>query len=60
MTSRCIGVCQFEADNCIGCGRTIRDIIAWSTMSAAEPQAVMERVAPQAEAIHILTRDALD
>ena len=60
MTSPCIRVCQLEADVCVGCGRTIAEIMAWSTMSATERQAVMERVPPQAEAVRIPSRDALD
>jgi hypothetical protein len=40
--SPCINVCVLDAANvCRGCGRTIDEIAAWSTMSDAERDAVL-------------------
>ena len=44
--SPCVGVCQLddERTHCVGCGRTLEEIGAWSRMSAAEKRAVLERL----------------
>jgi predicted Fe-S protein YdhL (DUF1289 family) len=40
--SPCINVCVLDAANvCRGCGRTIDEIAAWSTMSDAERREVL-------------------
>lgn len=40
----CIKVCTLDARSrlCLGCGRTIDEIAAWRTMSAAERKRVMD------------------
>jgi predicted Fe-S protein YdhL (DUF1289 family) len=44
--SPCINVCQLDAeDMCIGCGRLIGEIAAWSRMSLDERRAVCEAAA---------------
>lgn len=44
--SPCIKVCVLDAQSvCVGCGRTIDEIAAWSRMSAAEQRAAVERAA---------------
>jgi predicted Fe-S protein YdhL (DUF1289 family) len=43
--SPCIDVCRLDGnDRCIGCGRTLDEIARWSTMSAEEQRAVLERL----------------
>ena len=32
----CIKICQFDADICVGCGRSKREIKAWKTLDKAE------------------------
>ncbi|MET0659587.1 MAG: DUF1289 domain-containing protein [Steroidobacteraceae bacterium] len=44
VTSPCIRVCTLDDDEvCIGCGRTLTEIVAWTKLSAAEQRAVCER-----------------
>jgi len=41
--SPCIRVCTLDDnDLCIGCARTLEEIVAWSGMSAAEQRAVID------------------
>lgn len=41
--SPCIRVCTLdENDLCLGCYRTLAEIVAWSGMSAAEQRAVID------------------
>ena len=32
----CIKICQFDADICVGCGRSKREIKAWKKLGKAE------------------------
>ena len=44
--SPCIKVCRLDAaDMCIGCGRLLAEIAAWSQMSAEQRRAVCEAAA---------------
>jgi predicted Fe-S protein YdhL (DUF1289 family) len=43
--SPCIGVCVLDAQQiCIGCHRTIDEIIRWTSMSEEERRAIVRRV----------------
>ena len=43
--SPCVGVCELRADgSCAGCGRSVAEIAAWSTMDDAARLRVMERL----------------
>jgi uncharacterized protein len=44
--SPCIGVCQLDGKTqaCIGCGRTIAEIAAWSDLSDEERRAIVARL----------------
>ncbi|MFW2133211.1 DUF1289 domain-containing protein [Ectothiorhodospira haloalkaliphila] len=44
MQSPCIHVCQTEEGRCIGCGRTILEIAAWTRFTDGERQDIMDRV----------------
>ncbi|ANB03039.1 DUF1289 domain-containing protein [Ectothiorhodospira sp. BSL-9] len=44
MQSPCIHVCQTEEGRCIGCGRTILEIAAWTRFTDGERQVIMDRV----------------
>lgn len=44
MQSPCIHVCQPEEGRCIGCGRTIMEIAAWTRFTDRERRVIMERV----------------
>jgi len=50
--SPCTGVCVLNTSNvCVGCRRTIDEIMRWPAMSDAERRAVLERLAaPRANA----------
>ncbi|HEU0066911.1 MAG TPA: DUF1289 domain-containing protein [Sphingomonas sp.] len=44
--SPCTGVCTLAGDRCVGCGRTLDEIVRWTTMPDAERQAIVARPAP--------------
>ncbi|ADH88199.1 protein of unknown function DUF1289 [Ancylobacter novellus DSM 506] len=46
ISTPCVSVCVLDAAGrvCVGCGRTVEEIGAWSTMSEAERRAVMARL----------------
>jgi predicted Fe-S protein YdhL (DUF1289 family) len=44
LTSPCIRNCCLDEDNvCMGCGRSLDEIVAWSTASATDKAAILER-----------------
>ncbi|MCS0493943.1 DUF1289 domain-containing protein [Ancylobacter sp. MQZ15Z-1] len=47
VSTPCVATCTLDAGGriCIGCGRTIEEIGAWSRMSESERRAVMARLA---------------
>ena len=46
VASPCTSVCRLDADElCVGCGRTVDEIIGWTRMSAAEKIAANRRAA---------------
>ena len=42
--SPCISVCRYENEVCVGCGRTVDDIVNWYDMTDDEKQAVLNRL----------------
>ncbi len=42
--SPCISVCRMENEVCVGCGRTVDDIVNWYDMTDDEKQAVLNRI----------------
>ncbi|MCG5516774.1 MULTISPECIES: DUF1289 domain-containing protein [Ectothiorhodospira] len=44
MQSPCIHVCQTEEGRCIGCGRTLMEIAAWTRFTDRERKVIMERL----------------
>jgi uncharacterized protein len=51
--SPCIKICTLEARTglCLGCGRTVDEIAAWSVMSAAERARIMNELAARLAAL---------
>lgn len=53
VSTPCISICTLDVSGrqCLGCGRTLAEIGAWSGMSEAERRAIMARLAalPTAE-----------
>ncbi len=44
LASPCIRNCCLDEDNvCMGCGRTLAEIVAWGTASDADKQAILAR-----------------
>lgn len=45
--SPCVGVCTLDASNtmCIGCGRLLSEVAAWSRMTVEEKRTVRELAA---------------
>jgi predicted Fe-S protein YdhL (DUF1289 family) len=44
MTSPCVRLCTLDPANntCVGCGRTLTEIAAWSRFSETERQAIID------------------
>ena len=42
--SPCISVCRYEDEVCVGCGRTVDDIVNWYDMTDKQKQAVLNRI----------------
>jgi len=43
--SPCVRVCTLDDEQfCLGCGRHIDEIVAWSSLSAVERQAVLDAI----------------
>ena len=42
--SPCISVCRYENEVCVGCGRTVDEIVNWYDMTDDEKQAVLNRI----------------
>ena len=44
--SPCIGVCQLDGrtQTCVGCGRTIAEIAAWTSLEDDERRAIIARL----------------
>ncbi|CAA0093446.1 Uncharacterised protein [Starkeya nomas] len=47
LSTPCVSICTLDATGrtCLGCGRTVEEIGAWSTMSERERRAIMSRLA---------------
>jgi predicted Fe-S protein YdhL (DUF1289 family) len=44
LASPCVRNCCLDEDNvCMGCGRSLDEIVAWGTASAADKAAILER-----------------
>ncbi|AMJ59282.1 DUF1289 domain-containing protein [Bosea sp. PAMC 26642] len=52
ISTPCVKICVIDPINrlCEGCGRTLSEIAAWSSMSEAERLAVMARLAERGAA----------
>ena len=55
--SPCINICTIDARSqlCIGCGRTIDEVAAWSTLSAERRAQVMAELAARMSAAGLST-----
>ena len=42
--SPCISVCRYENEVCVGCGRTVDDIVNWYDMTDKQKQEVLNRI----------------
>ena len=42
--SPCISICRYEDEICVGCGRTVDDVVNWYDMTDDEKQAVLNRI----------------
>jgi len=47
--SPCISVCRYEDEVCVGCGRTVDEIVNWYDMTDDEKQAVLNRLEKESE-----------
>lgn len=45
MISPCIGVCRVENSMCVGCLRTLDEIIDWTIYTPEERQEVLDKIA---------------
>lgn len=45
--SPCVGICRLDADGlCVGCRRTIDEIMRWRDLDEAERRRIMDHVLP--------------
>jgi predicted Fe-S protein YdhL (DUF1289 family) len=53
METPCIKVCVIDTGSrlCIGCGRTLGEIAAWSSLSSADRQRIMATLKDRARAV---------
>jgi len=42
--SPCISVCRYEDEICVGCGRTVDEVVGWYDMTDKQKQAVLTRL----------------
>ena len=42
--SPCISVCRYEDEVCVGCGRTVDEVVEWYNMTDKQKQAVLNRI----------------
>jgi len=42
--SPCISICRYEDEVCVGCGRTVDEVVGWYDMTDDEKQAVLNRI----------------
>lgn len=42
--SPCVSVCRYENEVCVGCGRTIDEVVEWYNFTDDEKQAVLNRI----------------
>lgn len=42
--SPCISICRMENDVCVGCGRTVEEVVEWYNMTDKQKQAVLNRI----------------
>jgi len=44
IASPCISVCRYDNEVCVGCGRTVDEIVGWYDMTDDEKLAVLSRL----------------
>ena len=42
--SPCISVCRYENEVCVGCGRTVEEVVEWYNMTDDEKLEVLSRL----------------
>ena len=47
--SPCKSVCRYENEVCVGCGRTVDEVVGWYDMTDNEKQAVLNRLEKESE-----------
>jgi len=49
--SPCISVCRYENEVCVGCGRTVEEVVEWYNMSDKQKQSVLNRLEKESEGL---------
>lgn len=44
VSSPCTNVCVLDGDICVGCGRTVAEIMGWQSLSEAEKEHIVEAI----------------
>ena len=47
--SPCISICRYEDEVCVGCGRTVDEVVNWYDMTDNEKQAVLNRLEKESD-----------
>jgi predicted Fe-S protein YdhL (DUF1289 family) len=47
--SPCVSICRYENEVCVGCGRTVDEVVGWWDMTDDQKQAVLNRIEKESE-----------
>lgn len=47
--SPCISVCRYENEVCVGCGRTVEEVVEWYNFTDEQKQTVLNRLEKESE-----------
>jgi predicted Fe-S protein YdhL (DUF1289 family) len=42
--SPCVSICRYEDEVCVGCNRTVDEVVEWYNMNDKQKQAVLNRI----------------
>ena len=47
--SPCMSICRYDTEVCVGCGRTVDEVVNWYDMTDDKKQAVLNRLEKESE-----------
>jgi len=49
LESPCISVCRYENEVCVGCGRTVEEVVEWYNFTDQQKQTILNRLEKELE-----------